>query len=255
MKKTGIVFLKEFRGYFMTPMAYVILTVYLLISGFFFYVMIYHFSLVSLQMTQYGYSPEEISVNEMVFRPLYLNLSLILLMVIPMITMKLMAEERKSGTAELLITAPVRWWEIIVGKYLAACVLVGIMTAATLLYPVIVALIGDVDPGPVLTAAIGLFLTGSAFASFGVLASTISENQIIAAVMSFGVLLLLWVVNWATVVTEGALSTVLDYLSVISHYEEFAKGVLDSRHILFLISLIVYPLFLSTHVLGLRHGR
>ena len=239
----------------MSPMAYVILTVFLLISGFFFYVMVSHFSLVSFQMAQYGYPADEINVNDIVLRPLYLNISLILLMVIPMITMKLMAEEKKSGTAELLLTAPVRWWEVILGKYLAACCIVGIMTLSTLVYPAILAVIGDVDPGPVMTATVGLLLTGSAFTAFGVLASTASENQIVAAIASFGLLLLLWVVSWATVVTEGVFSSILEYLSVISHYEEFAKGIMDTTHFVFLLSLIAYPLFLSTQILGLRHGR
>ncbi len=255
MSKIGTIFLKEFKGYFLSPMAYVIITVFLLIGGFFFYVMISHFSMVSFQLAQYGYPESEININDMVLRPFSMNLSLILLMVIPMITMRLVAEERKSGTAELLLTAPVSPWHVILGKFLAAVGMIGVLALLSFAYPLICLLIGDPDPGPMLTSVLGLFLLGSAFVSCGLLASAASENQIVAAVATFGFLLLLWVVNWASIVTEGTLSNVLEYLSVLSHYEEFAKGIIDTKHIVFLLSLIFFPLFLSAQLLAARHGR
>ncbi|MBN1425211.1 ABC transporter permease subunit [Candidatus Fermentibacteria bacterium] len=246
---------KELKTYFVSPMAYVVSTVYLLIGGFFFYTMLSYFSRLSLQFMQYGYQEDQLDINEMVVRPLYLNLSLVMLMVIPMITMRLLAEERRSGTAELLFTSPVRPWHVVGGKFLGAAGLIGLLTALTCIYPLVLALVGEIDPGPTAAAAVGLFLTGAGFVAWGVLASAASENQIVAAVTSFGFLLLLWVISWAAAITDGALASVLDYLSVMSHYEELAKGVVDTSHLVFFASLVFVPLFLAAHLLAARHGR
>lgn len=246
---------KELRTYFLSPMAYVVTTVYLIIGGFFFYTMLSYFSRMSFQVMQYGYDDAQFNVNDMVVRPLYVNLSLVMLMVIPMITMRLLAEERRSGTAELLFTSPVTPWQVVGGKFLGAAGLIGIMTVLTCAYPAVVLMVGDLDPGPTAVAIAGLFLTGACFAAWGVLASAASENQIVAAVSSFGFLLLLWVISWAASVTDGAVASILEYLSVMSHYEEFAKGVVDTSHLVFFVSLIFLPLFIAVHVLTARHGR
>jgi ABC-2 type transport system permease protein len=255
MSKIGAILQKELKSYFLSPMAYVVVTVYLLIGGFFFYTMLSYFSRLSFQIAQMGYTDAEFNVSDMVLRPLFLNLSLILLMIIPMITMRLIAEERKSGTAELLFTTPVTSWQVVLGKFLSAAAVIGIIVLLSCIYPVITLLMGDPDPGPLASAVVGLFLTGAAFVSFGVLASATSENQIVAAVASFGLLLLLWVISWAASITEGALAQILEYLSVLSHYEEFAKGVIDTKHVVFFASLIFFPLFLASQLLAARHGR
>lgn len=246
---------KEMRTYFSSPMAYVVATVYLLIGGFFFYTMLSYFSRLSFQFMQYGYQEDQVNINDMVIRPLYVNLSLVMLMIIPMITMRLLAEERRSGTAELLFTSPVSPWQVVAGKFMGAAGLVGLMTTLTCVYPLVLVMVGQIDPGPTASAVVGLFLTGVCFAAWGVLASAASENQIVAAVTSFGFLLLLWVISWAASITDGALASVLDYLSVMSHYEELAKGVLDTSHLVFFASLAFFPLFLAAHLLAARHGR
>ncbi len=255
MRKALTIAKKELKTYFVSPMAYVVATVFLLIGGFFFTTMLSYFSRLSFQFMQYGFQDEQINVNEMVVRPLYMNLSLVLLMVLPIVTMRLVAEERRSGTAELLFTSPVRPWEVVVGKFLGAFLLMGLLALATAVYPVVVALVGSVDFGPVFSAFAGLVLTGGAFVAWGVLASCVSENQIVAAVTSFGFLLLLWVVNWAASLTEGPVASVLGYLSVMSHYEELAKGVVSSTDVVFFLSLAFLPLFLAAQLLAARHGR
>jgi ABC-2 type transport system permease protein len=236
-------------------MAYVVTTVFLLIGGFFFYTMLSYFSRLSFQFMQYGYSEEQLNINDMVIRPLYMNLSLILLMVIPMITMRLLAEERRSGTAELLFTSPVTAWHVVGGKFLGALGLVAVLAILTCVYPLVVLMVGDVDPGPAASAVAGLFLMGAGFVAWGVLASAASESQIVAAVTSFGFLLLLWVVSWAGSITEGSLASVLNYLSVMAHYEEFTKGILDTSHLVFFACLTFFPLFVAAQLLASRHGR
>jgi ABC-2 type transport system permease protein len=255
MSKVLAIAQKEMRTYFVSPMAYVVTTVYLLIGGFFFYTMLSYFSRLSFQFMQYGYDENQLNISDMVVRPLYMNLSLVMLMVIPMITMRLIAEERRSGTGELLFTSPVTPWHVVIGKFLGALGLIALLTLLTCIYPLVVAMVGELDPGPTAVATAGLFLTGALFAAWGVLASAASENQIVAAVSSFGLLLLLWVVSWAASITEGALSTVLNYLSVMAHYEEFAKGIVDTSHLFFFVTLIFFPLFVAAQLLSVRHGR
>lgn len=253
--KALVIAKKELRSYFSSPMAFAVLTVFSLLGGFFFSTMLSYFSRLSFQFMQYGVEESELNPHDMVLRPLFMNLSLIMLMVIPMITMRLLAEERRSGTAELLFTSPVGPGEVVVGKFLAAAALIGLMSLYTAVYPLVLALVGEVDVGPSVTSVVGLFLCGASFCAWGVLASAASASHLVAAVTSFGFLLLLWVISWAASVTEGRVSSVLEYLSITSHYEEFTKGVVDTSHLVFFLSLTALPLLVASQLLVTRHGR
>src|SRR2546423_12401386 len=179
------------RLYFTSPVAWVIMAVFLFIAGYFFYSIFSYYARVSMQsaMNPMGGG---LNVTDGVLRPLFSNVSVILLLMMPLITMRLFSEERRSGTIELLLTYPVRDGAVLIGKYLAALALYAIMLALTLLYPGILFYFARVEWGPLLTGYLGLLLMGATFLAVGIFASSLTENQIVAAVTTFGTLLILW---------------------------------------------------------------
>jgi ABC-2 type transport system permease protein len=172
----------------------------------------------------------------------------------PLVTMRLFAEERRSGTIELLLTYPVRDGAVLVGKYLAALTLYGTMIAATLAYPAIVLWVAraNVEWGPLLTGYIGLLLMGGMFLAVGLLASSLTENQIVAAVVTFGVLLIFWIIGWTAEFATGTLGVVLTHLSILEHNDTFAKGVLDTKDIIYYLNFTFLALFLALRSLESR---
>ena len=169
--------------------------------------------------------------------------------------MRLFAEERRSGTIELLLTYPVRDGAVLVGKYLAALALYGLMLAGTLLYPLMIAYFARLDWGAVLTGYIGLVLLGATFIAVGLFASSLTENQIVASIISFGVLLMLWVVGWSADYVGGAWGKVLSDLSIIEHFDNFAKGVLDTKDVVYYLGFVTLALFLSLRSLEARRWK
>jgi len=194
----------------------------------------------------------DLNVSDSVMRPLFSNISVILLLLMPLVTMRLFAEERRSGTIELLLTYPVRDGAVLAGKYLAAFALYAIMIALTLLYPGIVVYFARLEWGPVLTGYLGLLLMGGMFIAVGVCASSLTENQIVAAITTFGVLLLLWVLGWSADYAGGTAGRVLQHLSLLEHNDSFAKGVLDTKDIIYYANFIVLALFLTLRSLEAR---
>ena len=189
------VFKKEMRLYFGSPVAYVVFTFFLLISGWFFSQIFLFYSDASMRSFMQPQFGQNLNVIENVMRPLFTNMSVVLLFFMPMITMRLFAEERKSGTFELLLTYPVRDGEVLAGKYLAALALYVLLLALTLLYPGLVAYFTRVEWGPILSGYLGLVLTGAVFLAVGVLVSSLTENQIVAGFGTFGILLAFWIVG------------------------------------------------------------
>jgi ABC-2 type transport system permease protein len=237
------------REYFVAPVAYIVITIFLFISGYFFYVMVVEFTrlcLFSLQQAQvYRIAPPVMNLNRMVIRPLFFNTGVIVLFFVPAMSMRLLSEEKKTRTIELLMTAPIRPVALILGKYLASWSLFCIMVGTTCIYHIILSIIGEIEWGPVISGYAGLFLLGGALLSMGLFFSSITENQIIAAVVSFVVFLFLWVISWAEGAAGGSIGNVLSQLSLTTHYEAFAKGILDSRDIIFFLSFIVLGIFLT----------
>lgn len=197
----------------------------------------------------------DLSVTDSVLRPLFSNMSVILLLLMPLITMRLFAEERRSGTIELLLTYPVRDGAVLVGKFLAALALYALMLALTLLYPLLVFAFTRLEWGPVLTGYVGLLLLGAAFIAAGIFASSLTENQIVAAMTTFGVLLLFWVIGWTADTVGGTGGRILSHLSLIEHFDNFGKGVLDTRDIVYYLSFIALALFLSLRSLEARRWK
>ena len=247
---------KELKSYFTSPVAYVIGGIFLSIAGYFFYSILTFFSLLSLQYMQSPYMMNNLNLNEMLIRPLYGNMGVILLFIAPLLSMRIIAEEKKLGTIELLYTSPLRLSEIITGKFLAALSVFIIILIPTLEYPVVLLLGGNPDTGPLISTYIGLILLGAAFISIGLFTSSITENQMVAGVSAFGILLLLWVLGWAKQSVDPPYGDILGYLSLVEdHYENFLKGIIDTKDIIYYLSVVFFGLFLAQRVLESRRWR
>jgi ABC-2 type transport system permease protein len=194
----------------------------------------------------YGETPAVMNVNEMVIRPLLLNNGVVCLFLVPMITMRLFAEEKRMGTIELLATSPVRDMEVILGKWFAAVILYAVLLLFTAINFAFLFRYGNPDWRPLAIGYLGLLLQAGGLLAIGTFISTLTRNQIIAGAATFGVCLLLWVLEWVAGYETAAWAKVLAYLSVITHFESFGKGVLDSKDAIFYVSVIFLGLFLTS---------
>lgn len=248
MSNTITIWRKELQSYFRSPIAYGVLAFFALISGYFFYVGVVYFVRASVQSSMMGQS-QPMSVNDSVVRPLLGNISVIGLFLIPMITMRLFAEEKRSGTIELLITSPVKDLEIIMGKWLAALTLYASMLGLSVVSMATLFFYGKPDLRPLLSGYLGLLLLGGALLSIGTFISTCTKNQIVAGVAGFSVCLLLWVLDWMSSFQDSVAGKVLSYISVLQHFDSFSKGVIDSRDVVYYLSAIFIGLFLTARSL------
>jgi ABC-2 type transport system permease protein len=179
-------------------------------------------------------------------RPLFSNIAVILLLsLMPLVTMRLLAEERQTGTIELLLTYPVRDGAVLIGKYLAALALYAILLGLTLVYPLMLFFFARPEWAPILTGYLGLFLMGGAFLAVGLLASSLTRNQIVSAVITFGILLMFWVVGWAAENMGGTFGPILRHLSILDHFDSFSKGVLDTKDVIYYLNFTLVALFLA----------
>src|SRR2546425_344095 len=253
--KIWAIFKKEMRLYFTSPVAWVVFTIFLLIGGYFFYSIFAFFTLASMQSAMNPAMARDLNVTDSVMRPLFSNISVILLLLLPLVTMRLFAEERRSGTIELLLTYPVRDGAVLAGKYLAALALYAIMIGLTLLYPGIVVYFARLEWGPILTGYLGLLLMGATFIAVGVFASSLTENQIVAAITTFGALLIFWILGWSADYAGGTAGRVLQFLSILEHNDSFSKGVLDTKDVLYYVNFTVLALFLTSRSLEARRWK
>src|SRR5215467_5124782 len=239
---------RELRAYFISPIAYVVLTIFVFLSGLFFrsiLAQVLQMGLMSqLQAQQLG--PRAMDMPGMITRGFLSTMSVILLFVMPMLTMGLFSEEKKRGTIELLLTAPLTDMQVVLGKFFAAAVFYLILLVSTWIPMAVLYLYGSPASGPILTAYLGLLLYGLAILAIGLFISTLTENQIIAAVLTFGTIMVLWLLNVVATRAEGSTTrAVLTYMSVLSHLDNFYKGVLVTSHIVFYVSLMLVGLFLT----------
>jgi gliding motility-associated transport system permease protein len=253
--KIWAIFKKEMRLYFTSPVAWVVFTIFLLIAGYFFYSIFAFFTLASMQSAMNPQMGRDLNVTDSVMRPLFSNVSVILLLLMPLVTMRLFAEERRSGTIELLLTYPVRDGAVLAAKYLAALGLYAIMIALTLLYPGIVVYFARLEWGPIFTGYLGLLLMGATFIAVGVFASSLTENQIVAAITTFGALLIFWILGWSADYAGGTAGKVLQFLSLLEHNDSFSKGVLDTKDVLYYLNFTVLALFLTLRSLEARRWK
>jgi len=235
---------KELRAYFVSPIAYVLLVFFALLFGWFYVAGIN--LMVQLSMGQFGMGgPQVVNVNEFMIRPLFGNTAVILLFLLPMLTMRSYAEEKRSGTMELLLTSPLSDFQIIMGKFVGALALYVLMLAVTLIHIGILFWYGEPEWGPIFTGYLGLLLMGGAFISVGLAISSMTKNQIVAGVATFAVLLLFWIINWIGDSSGTTTQNVLAYLSILEHFDDFSKGVIDTEHVTYYLSFIGMGLFLT----------
>jgi len=235
---------KEVRAYFASPMGYVVVGLFALLYGWFFYALLSFFNRQSMQMTG-GMGQPPMNINEMLIAPLLSNVTVILLFFFPAITMRTYAEEKRSGTMELLLTSPLTDAQIIFGKFIGAMTLYAAMLAVSLLHLGILFLYGEPDWKPIATAYLGLLLMGGCFISLGLLISSLTKSQIVATLATFSVFLMLWVINWIGSFVGPTAQAVLSHLSITDHFEDFAKGVIDTKHLVYYLSFISFGLFLT----------
>jgi ABC-2 type transport system permease protein len=244
MRNVWIICRKELGSYFASPVAYILLILFGVIFGFFFWNALGAFVFESIQSEMSGQSIP-MNLNEWIIRPLLSNIGVIGLFFIPLITMRLFAEEKRTGTIELLATSPVRDIEIILGKWLASLALYACLLLFTAVNFGFLFLYGHPDWKPLLVGYLGLFLQAGALLAIGTFISTLTKNQIIAGAVTFGVCLLLWVLEWSSGYETATWARVLAYMSVITHFESFSKGVLDSKDVVFYITIIFLGLFFT----------
>ena len=244
MRNIWIICRKELRSYFVSPIAYILLAMFAIVFGFFFWNALGYFVYVGLQSQMRGQA-FPMNINEEVIRPLVSNVTVIGLFLIPLITMRLFAEEKRTGTIELLATSPVRDWEIILGKWLAAVALYCGILLLTALNFVFLFKYGNPDWKPLAIAYLGLILQAGALLAIGTFISTLTRNQIIAGAITFGVCLLLWVLEWVSGYESAGWARVLAYMSVITHFESFSKGLLSSKDAIFYITVTYLGLFFT----------
>ena len=255
MKNIWAIFKKEIKTYFTSPIAYVVITVFLVLIGFFFYSLIWWFNSQSLQMAQNQYSYQQLNINQMVYSPLFQNMSIILLLMIPLLTMRLFSEEKKINTDELLYTCPISINQIILGKYFASLFVLLAMLFLTGILSIFTFAYGNPELVPILNGYLGLFLMGAAFIAVGIFFSSLTENQIVAAILTFGTLLLFWILNWASYSAGGIWKGVLNYLSFIQHFDDMTRGILDTTDLVYYLSFIFFGLFLTHSVIQSRRWR
>jgi len=244
MRNVWTIFRKEIRSYFVSPVAYLLLTMFALIFGFFFWNALGYFVFVGMESQMRGQS-FPMNVNEELIRPLLSNISVVGLFLIPMITMRLFAEEKRTGTIELLATSPIRDIEVILGKWLAAVTLYAGILLLTAVNFAFLFKYGNPDWKQLAIGYLGLLLQAGALLAIGTFISTLTKNQIIAGGATFGVCLLLWVLEWVSGYETSTWARVLSYMSVITHFESFSKGLLASKDAIFYVTVIFFGLFLT----------
>ncbi len=234
---------KELNGYFASPIAYIIIGFFALAFGYFYFASVTFFLQASLQMGMPGQG--QININSMAIRPLLHNVSVVALFVLPLITMRTYSEEKRSGTIELLLTSPVTDTQIVLGKFLGAVALYTIMLAVTWIHIGILFVYGNPEWKPIVSGYLGLLLMGAAFLSIGLLISSLTKNQIVAGMVTFTLLLLLWTMNWMSESAGPTMQKVLSALSITERFDDFSKGIIAVSHLVYYVSFITFGLFLT----------
>jgi ABC-2 type transport system permease protein len=204
------------------------------------------------QLQQMGIA---LNINEMVIEPSFQNMAVVLLLIIPIITMRSFAEEKKSKTFRLLLSSPVHLKEIILGKFLACMIVITLMVLISSYSIGFLFMIGEPDVGPVLTGYLGILLTAGCYVSIGIFASSLTENQIVAAVITFGFSLFMWVIGWGAQAANATTGQVLEYLSIIEHMDRFLKGMIETSDLAYYLSFIIFGLFLCYRTLDSNRWR
>jgi ABC-2 type transport system permease protein len=235
---------KELKSYFASPIAYVVIGLFALLYGYFYAVMLQYFVRAGMNMNPMQ-GPSVLNINQDMLRPVLQNVTVLLLFVLPAMTMRTYSEERRSGTIELLLTSPLTDLQIVLGKFVGALTLYAVMLSVTVVHTAVLFIYGSPELKPILTSYLGLLLLGGSFISVGLFISTLTTNQIVSYIITFSVFLLLWVINWFGSFSSGWVTELLSYLAIVEHFDDFSKGVIDTTHVIYYLSLISLGLFLT----------
>jgi len=241
---------RELKSYFASPLAYIIIVVFQVISAAFFFVYLQGFLRIQFD-PGFQLNRGDLNLNNLVVLPYFGTISIVLLLIVPIITMRLIADEKRSFTAELLFTSPLKISSIVLGKFFASLILLFIMLVLSSINIFVLMVHGNPDVGVIISGYFGLFLMGGAFISIGLFASSLTENQLIASVVTFGILLLLWLVG----ALSDAESSVFGYLSVINHFESFGKGIIELKDMVYYLSVIFFGIYLTHMALDSERWR
>lgn len=233
LSNTKTIFRKELRSYFNSAVAYVVIVVFLAIVG-------------------WVYTSSMFLINVASLRLMFEWIPLVFLFVVPAITMRLLAEEKKAGTIELLTTKPIHDWEVVVGKFFAAWILIGVALLPTLIYYIMIAFLGDIDNGPVIGGYIGLLLMAGVYIAVGLLASSLTENQIVAFIVGLLLMFALFLMDKVLIFVPDFMTSVVEYLGIDFHFSNIARGVIDTRDVVYFLSVLGFSLYLSVVSLGRR---
>jgi len=244
MNKQLIIAKKDFKTYFLSPIGYLFLSAVIFLIGFMFYQRLSAFIEYTMISMQFG-QPLQGSLNDIVLRPIYDTFHLLILFVIPLVTMRLISEEKKNKTIELLYTSPISSVDLVFGKFYSAVLFLCLLLFCTFVFPLVLLIGGNPDFGQIFTMYIGLILVGASYISIGLFWSANTENQIISAVLTFVSLLFLWIINWSIQNSTGWFASFVSYLAVLSHYKAFSEGVLSLKNTVYFLSFITTGLYLT----------
>ena len=238
MRNTLAIAGREVQAYFVSPIAYVVTAAFLIIMGIFF--------------AWYISDPRGVvATMQYMFGPM----TTLFLFMVPMLTMRLLAEEQRSGTIELLLTSPVRDWEVVLGKYLASIALILVILGLTLYYPFVMSRFGNPDIGPILSGYLGLFLLAAALASLGLLASSLTQNQIVAVIIGLSLGIFFWISESIADFVGTPLAGIFSAISLRPYFPDFAMGIIDTRNVIFYLTFVAIALFLTIRSVESRRWR
>ena len=237
MRTVHAVAWKEIQIYFSSPTAYIVGMIFLALASFFF-------------VRDLGAPFPEATMSNF-----FQGATIIFILLAPALTMRLLAEEQKLGTIELLLTSPVRDWEVVIGKYLASLVFLLATLALTLYFVLLLIIFADPDPGPIWSGYLGLALYGAASLAIGMLTSTLTSNQIVAAVVAMGILLVLYLADFAAGTLSGLPQTIIGEIGLKSHFDDFDRGVIDTKNVIYYVLLTAFFLFMTIRALESRRWR
>lgn len=255
MKMALIIAKRELGTFFNSPIFYVITAVFLVIYSYIFFNILSFFSFRSFQATQLRGMGLNMNLNEMVIEPSFHNMAVTLLLIIPIITMRSFSEEKKNKSIKLLLSSPIPLSGIVFGKFLSCFLVVTVMILLSAYSIIFLFMLGAPEMGPVLSGYLGILLMAGCYVAVGVFASSLTDNQIIAAVISFGFTLFMWIIGWGSQSASSGLGEVLQYLSLIDHMGRFLKGIIDTSDVVYYLSFMAFGLFMTHRVLDSERWR
>ena len=255
MRGIMAVFKKEITITFSSPIFYAATFIFMVVSGYFFYTNAMIYTIRSFQAGQNPFLAERLNLSDFVVKPFFGDIAIVLLLMLPLITMRAYAEEKKMGTIELLFTYPISDGAVLAGKFAASMFTLLTMLVGTLLPLILLETFAHLDWGLILSGYLGILLLGASFIALGLFTSSLTENQIIAAVLSFGAFLLFWIIGWAKSFAGPPLGSILEHISIVVHLDSFVRGLIDSRDLVFYLVFIFFWLFVTLRFLNTRFWR